>query len=95
MTARLFNDTVRGLVLTGVLACATPAPTNLDEHWGEAQRTNVERMIADPRAGERNTEPVQGMGAATAADVIVQYHEGQKRASQETGADSVLMLRGD
>ncbi len=96
MSSRLFNGALRALALGGaLLACSTtPPPSQLAENWGVAQRTNVAAMIAGPGAAERNTEPVDGLSAATAAGVTAQYHERQKASSQEEPRGPVLRLQG-
>jgi len=56
---------------------------NVDLHMGQSQRAAVERMIADPTAGERNTEPVLGLGAPSAKGVTENYHHNEKAEVQE------------
>ena len=66
---------VGGLTLTlfvGAVACQTDS--KLDKHWGEAQRANVDAMIANPCAPYQNTKPVEGLDATRAEIVIDKLH---------------------
>lgn len=68
------------------VGCATTSA--IDENWGTAQRSAREGMIANPDAGQ-DTQPVEGMAAATADDVSEYYHERQKLDHQNGNRASV------
>ena len=56
---------------------------NVELHMGISQREAVQRQIADPTAAERNTRPVSGIDAPTAAGVMDNYHRNEKAEVQE------------
>ncbi|MCP4004476.1 MAG: hypothetical protein GY725_09805 [bacterium] len=56
---------------------------NVELHMGLSQREAVQRMIADPTAGERNTRPVSGIDAPTAAGVMDNYHRNERAETQD------------
>jgi hypothetical protein len=77
------------LVTMGLLVgCQTSA---VDEHFGEAYREDVARMVADP-AASRELATVEGMEGTTAPDVVKNYHENQKTEVQrERQQDSGIL----
>jgi hypothetical protein len=83
------SKSILGLLALSLLSvgCATTSP--VDENWGAAQRSAREGMIANPDAGQ-DTQPVEGMAAATADDVTEYYHERQKLDHQNGDRSSVL-----
>jgi len=79
---RLFPRTalVAGLVLAG---CASHA---VRDNFGLASSESRERQIQNPEQSEvRN--PVDGLGATTAADVVKNYHANQSTERQAARQD--------
>jgi len=68
--------------VVGLLLLSACAPAGVAENFGSSQRTLVERQIQNPeRAEVRN--PVDGIGPATAADVVENYHKNQTTEAQQ------------
>lgn len=67
------------LILGGGVSCA---PATVAENYGRATSEAAARQIQNPESSETRN-PVDGLGATTAAEVIQNYHENQKTAAQE------------
>ena len=77
---------VLGVVLGAALGCNVPGfpkETELEQNWGAAHAAQVQRQIANPQAGD-TLKTVEGINAATAPDVIGNYHRNQQSEQQES-----------
>jgi len=72
------------LVSASLGACA---PSLVDENFGSAQREARARQTQNPERSETRN-PVSGMGAATAAEVVENYHRNQKTSAQQSQQES-------
>ena len=82
-------------ILAGVLAvCALAgcARSLVSENWGRAQRESVDQMTADPGAAERYREPVTGLDASTAEQVMKTYRKVQAEPPREAGPPSIINI---
>ncbi len=71
------------LLASSLLACS---PNLVADNYGSAYQKSRERQTQNPEASEART-PVVGMGAATAAEVVENYHRNQKTSAQESRQD--------
>jgi len=75
-----------GVLAAGALACNVPGmpmQTELDKNWGAAQTSIVARQTENPQASDV-LKTVEGINAATAPDVIGNYHRNQQAVNQES-----------
>jgi hypothetical protein len=82
----MWKGIVLGALAVTALACGIPGrpvQTELEKNFGAAQNAMRARQIANPDAGN-TLKAVEGINAATAPDVIGNYHRNQKAANQET-----------
>jgi hypothetical protein len=78
------------LVLAGLSAACAPH-SHVDDHWGEAYRSQKEQQIANPAAGDE-VKPVEGMASTTARDVSTTYHTRQLEQPQPNQERSLFDL---
>jgi len=63
-----------------LLACSSPSL--VADNFGTAKKQLQERQTQNPEQSETRN-PVNGMGAATAAEVTENYHRNQKTTAQQ------------
>jgi hypothetical protein len=73
-----------------LLGCAL-YDSHVERYWGEAQRENTQRMIADP-AAEQNTEPVMGLDPVTGQIVLENYHRAERQPARRTPGQSIINI---
>jgi hypothetical protein len=76
----------------GLFGCQMFGPTELDKHWGDAQRDNKTVMIAHPEAEELNTALPEGLDPATAEQVMDNHRRREAQIEQQGGAPSIINI---
>jgi hypothetical protein len=83
-----------GLVL-GCLGCALGCQhSRVAEHWGEAQRGNVARMVQNPEAEHAESSPVEGLDPLTGEAVIGKYGREQVEPQEASQLPSIIQISG-
>jgi hypothetical protein len=70
----------------GALGTGCAGQSNVDNNFGRALAEAQTRQVENPGAGETLVE-VEGMGPATAEEVIANYHRNQETQVQEQRLD--------
>lgn len=76
------------------LAAAGCTTSRVAEHFGEAQRENVARMIENPEAERAPAQPVLGLDPLTAEEVVGKYEREQGRSREPSQVPSILLSTG-
>jgi hypothetical protein len=88
--------TTTGLVAAlaaGLFGCQLLGPTELQKHWGDAQRENKTAMIAHPEAEELNTALPEGLDPATGEQVMINLRRrGAALERLETKGPSIINI---
>lgn len=83
----MLKQIVLGTLAAGALAACNvpgmPMETELEKNWGVAQTSIRARQTENPQASDV-LKPVEGINAATAPDVIGNYHRNQQAVNQES-----------
>jgi len=77
---------VTSALVAGALGCSIPVrpeQSELQRNFGAAQNAIRARQMENPQASEV-LKPAEGLNAATAPDVIRNYHRNQRAENQES-----------
>jgi len=73
-------------------ALASCQHSRVAEHWGEAQRGNVARMVENPEAEHAPASEVVGLDPLTAEAVIGKYGRRQAESRQPSQLPSIIQI---
>jgi len=74
------------IVMLGLGLGACASSSTVAENFGKAQQSVAKRQIQNPERSEVQN-PVDGMGPATASDVVKNYHQNQDTQAQQDRQD--------
>ena len=74
-----------GALFLGITACST-APTPLDQHWGEAARTNAQSMVVNPEGTSENSDPGAVSDGITTENNMARLRAAQSPKSKSSAA---------
>jgi hypothetical protein len=82
-----------GLGLAGLVGIGMACQqSRVAEHWGEAQRENVARMVQNPEAEFAPANPVEGLDPLSGEAVIGKYGREQAEAKEPGQLPSIIEL---